>query len=131
MAAERTEGILKEPRPFVHQKSLDDFCITYELNVYTGDPNRMAETYSDLHRHILDAFNEHNVQIMSPHYESDPGDSKVVQKRDGMLRPRSPTEAMGKPSTFAPHAPPFPPPIRSRGQGSRIHRLIPVGVSSP
>jgi small-conductance mechanosensitive channel len=80
LAAERTERILKEPRPFVHQKSLDDFYITYELNAYTADPNKMAGTYSDLHRHILDVFNEHNVQIMSPHYESDPGDSKVVPK---------------------------------------------------
>jgi small-conductance mechanosensitive channel len=90
LAAERTEGILKEPRPFVLQKSLDDFCISYELNAYTGDPNKMAERYSDLHRHILDAFNEHNVQIMSPHYESDPGDSKVVPKERWYAPPAKP-----------------------------------------
>ena len=90
LAAERTEGILKEPRPFVHQKSLDDFYITYELNAYSGDPNKMAETYSDLHRHILDAFNEHNVQIMSPHYENDPGDSKVVPKERWYAPPAKP-----------------------------------------
>ena len=90
LAAERTEGILKEPRPFVHQKSLDDFCITYELNAYTGIPQRMDKTYSDLHRHILDAFNEHNVQIMSPHYQNDPGDSKVVPKERWYAPPAKP-----------------------------------------
>jgi small-conductance mechanosensitive channel len=90
LAAERTEGLLKEPRPFVHHTSLDDFYITYELNAYTGDPKKMAQTYSDLHRHIIDAFNEHNVQIMSPHYESDPGDSKVVPKERWYAPPAEP-----------------------------------------
>jgi small-conductance mechanosensitive channel len=78
--AERTEGILKEPKPFVLQRSLDDFFVTYELNAYTDSPGKMLQIYSDLHRHILDAFNEHGVQITSPHYEGDPANLKVVPK---------------------------------------------------
>ncbi len=78
--AERTEGILKEPKPFVLQRSLDDFFVTYELNAYTNTPTSMLRIYSDLHRHILDAFNEHGVQITSPHYEGDPASVKVVPK---------------------------------------------------
>ena len=37
MAAERTEGILREPQPFVLQKQLGDFCVTYEINAHCSD----------------------------------------------------------------------------------------------
>lgn len=67
-AALATENILPEPRPFVLQTALNDFHVTYELNAYTGAPHVMAQTYSDLHRNIQDAFNEGGVEIMSPHY---------------------------------------------------------------
>ncbi len=79
-AAEKTGGILKEPKPFVLKKSLDDFYINYELNAYVTAPQEMVQTYSELHQNILDAFNEAGVQIMSPHYESDPSGVKVVPK---------------------------------------------------
>jgi small-conductance mechanosensitive channel len=42
LAADRTPGLLKEPAPFVLQKSLGDFAVTYELNAYCDDPQRMA-----------------------------------------------------------------------------------------
>jgi small-conductance mechanosensitive channel len=71
LAAQRTSGILKEPPPFVLQTALNDFFITYELNAYTDQPNRMEIIYSLLHRNIQDAFNEFKVQILSPHYLGD------------------------------------------------------------
>jgi small-conductance mechanosensitive channel len=81
MAADRTDGVLEEPAPFVLHKSLDDFYIRYELNAYTDDPQRMVRTYSELHQHIVDAFNEYGVQITSPNYENDPeGGLKIVPK---------------------------------------------------
>lgn len=80
MAAERTSGLLREPPPFILQKSLDDFYVTYELNVYTDKPLGMAKTYSELHQNIQDAFNEYGVQIMSPSYRFDPERPKVVPK---------------------------------------------------
>jgi len=69
-AARDTEGINAEPSPFVLQKSLDDFYITYEINVYTSLPNSQSATYSSLHQNIQDKFNEAGVEIMSPHYKS-------------------------------------------------------------
>ncbi|HXG44412.1 MAG TPA: mechanosensitive ion channel family protein [Gemmatimonadales bacterium] len=69
-AAARTEGVLKEPAPFVLQTALNDFYVTYELNVYNESPNKMQRIYSDLHRHIQDTFNEAGVEIMSPHYSA-------------------------------------------------------------
>ncbi|HEY3387350.1 MAG TPA: hypothetical protein VGK46_12620, partial [Saprospiraceae bacterium] len=70
--------LLKEPTPWVFQKSLNDFAVTYEINGYCMDPERMYFIYTDLHRNILDVFNENNVQIMTPAYEGDPQVPKVV-----------------------------------------------------
>ena len=80
LAAERTPGLLREPAPFVLQKSLGDFCVVYEINVYCDVPAEMATLYSRLHQNILDVFNEYGVQIMTPAYEGDPGQPKVVPK---------------------------------------------------
>jgi len=79
-AAERTPGLLKDPRPFVLQTGLNDFYVSYELNAYTDRPLEMVSIYSDLHQNIQDAFNEHGVQIMSPHYLGDPAQAKIVPK---------------------------------------------------
>jgi small-conductance mechanosensitive channel len=80
LAAERTEGVLKDPQPFVLQKSLGDFAVTYEINVYIQDPVNRIKTYTALHQNIQDVFNENNVQIMTPAYEGDPEQPKVVPK---------------------------------------------------
>jgi small-conductance mechanosensitive channel len=80
MAAERTPGLLREPPPFILQKSLDDFAVTYELNVYCDRPLAMYQLYTELHRNILDVFNEYGVQIMTPSYVADPAAPKVVPK---------------------------------------------------
>ena len=80
LAAERTEGILKDPPPFVLQKQLGDFAVNYELNVYCNDPINIMMHYTALHQNVLDVFNENNVQIMTPAYEGDPPEPKVVPK---------------------------------------------------
>jgi small-conductance mechanosensitive channel len=87
MAAQRTAGLLPEPPPFVLQKALGDFCITYELNIFCDTPSSMARLYSELHRNILDVFNEYGVQIMTPAYEGDPERPKVVPKDSWFLAP--------------------------------------------
>ena len=78
LAADRTKGLRVEPKPFVLQKSLGDFAVNYELNVYCDDVRHMMQLYSDLHRNILDVFNEYNVQIMTPNYEHDTEQPKLV-----------------------------------------------------
>jgi small-conductance mechanosensitive channel len=80
MAAERTPDLLRQPPPFVLQKLLGDFCVTYELNVYCDRPKDQMRLYTSLHRNILDVFNEYGVQIMTPAYEGDPTEAKVVPK---------------------------------------------------
>jgi small-conductance mechanosensitive channel len=87
MAADRTPGLLKEPSPFVLQKALGDFAVTYEINVYCDNPQAMAVTYTMLHRNVLDLFNEYGVQIMTPAYEGDPKAPKVVPKEEWFTAP--------------------------------------------
>jgi small-conductance mechanosensitive channel len=87
MAAARTPGRLQEPPPFVLQQSLGDFAVTYELNVYCDNPQAMAQLYTVLHQNILDVFNEYGIQIMTPAYESDPAQPKVVPKGQWFMAP--------------------------------------------
>jgi len=92
LAAERTPGLLREPAPFVLQKSLGDFAVTYELNAYCDDPQRMGPLYAAMHQNILDVFNEHGVQIMTPAYEGDPEVPKIVAKDRWFLSPATPND---------------------------------------
>jgi hypothetical protein len=62
----------------VRLKRLGDFAVVYELNVRTTNVLMMGKLYAAMHRHILDVFNEFGVQIMTPAYESDPHEPKVV-----------------------------------------------------
>jgi small-conductance mechanosensitive channel len=99
-AARRTPGLLHEPPPFVLQKALGDFAVTYEVNAYCDAPHRMAVLYAELHRNILDVFNEYGVQIMTPAYEGDPDRPKVVPKERWYTapaeRPAAGLEAPGR-----------------------------------
>jgi small-conductance mechanosensitive channel len=90
LAAERTPGFLRDPAPFVLQKALGDFAVTYELNVYTDDPREMITVYSALHSNVLDVFNEYGVQIMTPAYEGDPAEAKMVSKARWFTAPAGP-----------------------------------------
>ncbi|HUF13753.1 MAG TPA: mechanosensitive ion channel family protein, partial [Longimicrobiales bacterium] len=67
-AAKKTDLILADPAPFVLQTSLNDFHVSYELNVWTLQPERMMWIHSRLHENIQDAFNEAGIEILSPSY---------------------------------------------------------------
>ena len=80
LAAERTDGLMKEPPPFVLKESLGDFAVNYEINAYCHDTVNILFIYNSLHQNILDVFNENDVQIMTPAYMKDPEIPKVVPK---------------------------------------------------
>lgn len=69
-AADRTDLLLKDPKPFVLQTSLDDFYVSYQINAYTKEPNKQASIYSQLHQNIQDCCNEVGIEILSPHYRA-------------------------------------------------------------
>jgi small-conductance mechanosensitive channel len=89
-AAERTSGLVREPRPFILLKGLGDFAVNYELNVFCANPHEMPSTYAELHRQILDVFNEYGVQIMTPAYRADTPEPKIVPREQWYAAPASP-----------------------------------------
>jgi small-conductance mechanosensitive channel len=89
-AAGRTPGLRKDPPPFVLKTALGDFCVTYEINVYCDTPQLMAAHYTALHSNILDIFNEYGIQIMTPAYEGDPEQPKIVPKDQWYTAPARP-----------------------------------------
>ena len=92
-AAEHTPGILRTPAPFVLQRALANCAVTYELNVYCANAQRMLDVYADMHRQILDVFNQYNVQIMTPLYIADPPEPKVVPPAHWYAAPAAPPQA--------------------------------------
>jgi small-conductance mechanosensitive channel len=86
-AARRTPELLAEPAPFVLQRSLGDFAVVYQLNVYKANADLLVQGYSALHQNILDVFNEYGVQIMTPAYEGDPEIPKVVPREQWYTAP--------------------------------------------
>jgi len=96
-AADRTPGLLKDPKPFVLKRELGDFYVSYEINAYSDSAEKMLQTYSTLHENILDLFNEHDVQIMSPHFERQPAEPVLVPKERWFARPAAP--AVGEKNT--------------------------------
>lgn len=69
-AALKTNYVMEEPKPFVLQTSLDDFYVSYQINVYTHEASKQSAIYSDLHQKIQDICNERGIEIMSPHYRA-------------------------------------------------------------
>lgn len=81
-AAKRVPAIASSPAPYVIQTSLADFYVSYRLVACSEEavPKQRMAVLNDLHASIQDVFNEHGVQIMSPHYVLDPRAPKVVPK---------------------------------------------------
>jgi small-conductance mechanosensitive channel len=86
-AAERTQGLRKQPKPFVAQKALQDFYVEYELFIQLDKPLGRVRILSELHGHIQDEFNIHGVQIMSPHFVLQPKNNVVVDKENWFADP--------------------------------------------
>ncbi|SEN26577.1 Mechanosensitive ion channel [Pseudomonas sp. ok272] len=88
-AARRTNGVLDDPAPQVFQTALSDFYPEYRLvaQAIPSEPRPRAVLLSMLHANIQDVFNEFNVQIMSPHYLSDPQQEKRVPREDWYKAP--------------------------------------------
>jgi small-conductance mechanosensitive channel len=67
-SAQKTDGVIDAPgkTPFVLLRDLGNYAITYEINAYTDQPNRIINIKSDLMNNILDEFKQYGVEIMSP-----------------------------------------------------------------
>ncbi|MDL2223875.1 mechanosensitive ion channel family protein [Bacteroidales bacterium OttesenSCG-928-M06] len=66
-AAEKTSDVMQTPHPFVLEQSFDDFYVTYQINVYINDANKLSQVTSELRQNIQDVFREAGIDISSPH----------------------------------------------------------------
>ena len=89
-AAERTDMVLRDPPPRVLQRALEDFYVRYQLIVALDCRANPAETLDALLANVQDAFSEHGVQIMSPHYENDPERPAIVPRDQWYAAPATP-----------------------------------------
>ncbi|HUN67165.1 MAG TPA: mechanosensitive ion channel family protein [Burkholderiales bacterium] len=89
-AAARTQGLRTEPPPFVLQRALSDFYVEYELVGRIDEPLERPYIMTRLHGNVQDLFNEHGVQILSPHYMTQPPEAVVVDKRNWYAPPAKP-----------------------------------------
>lgn len=76
-AALATKHIEHHPRPFVLAHALDDSYLTYEINAYTHYSQDLLTVYSELHKNVVDKFNEAGIEVMAPH---------IYARRDGIRR---------------------------------------------
>jgi small-conductance mechanosensitive channel len=99
LAASRTDGVLPEPAPVVYETALSDFYIEYKLVARGSDSVARPILLSRLHEQILDTFNEHGVQIMSPNFEGQPEQPVVVPPSKWFAAPATTMErkAAGRP----------------------------------
>ena len=97
-AAGRTSGVLANPEPRVFQTALSDYYPEYRLvcQASQSTAHSRAEALTMLHANIQDVFNEYGVQIMSPHYMTDPAEAKVVAKDDWYAAPAAPPDGREK-----------------------------------
>ena len=103
-AARRTLGVADAPAPRVYQTALADFYVHYRLvaQAVQKEPGARAQAQSLLCQNILDVFNEHGVQIMSPHYLGDPDEAKVVPPSRWFESPARPAHEGKPPATPGP-----------------------------
>ncbi|GHV59066.1 hypothetical protein FACS1894182_12580 [Bacteroidia bacterium] len=66
-AAQNTPNVMSEPQPFVLETNFYDFYVSYEINAYTSDANKLMEVTSDLRQAIQDKFQSAGISILSPH----------------------------------------------------------------
>lgn len=65
-AAARHADVLRDPPPYVLQRSLDDYYISYDLYAFTASVERLPAAHSRLHECIRDAFEAAGIEILSP-----------------------------------------------------------------
>lgn len=86
LAARNTSGIRQDVAPYVLQRELAEFYVNYDLVAYIERPEMYELVLSELHGNIQDIFNEHEVQIMSPNFQTQP-DKKVLAPKELWFAP--------------------------------------------
>ena len=71
-AAARVPDFAQQPAPYVLQRALQDFYVVYELCAHLTVPARRIPALARLYQEIQDLCAEQDIQILSPHWMTDP-----------------------------------------------------------
>jgi small-conductance mechanosensitive channel len=66
-AAQNTPDVMNHPQPFVLETAFNDFNVTYEINVYINDADKLCEVMSDLRENIQEKFRNAGLSMVSTH----------------------------------------------------------------
>lgn len=91
-AAARTATVQGEPSPRVLKSNLSNFYVEYQLLFQVARAQDRYAALSDVHANILDVFNEHGVQIMTPAFEGQPEGRLVVPRSQWFAAPAKPED---------------------------------------
>lgn len=92
-AALRVAGVEPEPKPWVFQRSLNDYHVGYEINCVTRLSHPQLRLYSDLHQEIQDAFARAGIEILSPAFHA-------LRDANSAILPREPDGPRPAPGGF-------------------------------
>ena len=92
-AALATDGVMRDPEPFVLQTELGDFSVAYQINAYSDRPDRMITIKSHLHENIQDVCAREGIEILSPHYRTVRNDMSLTIPPVDQMKNQSPEGA--------------------------------------
>jgi small-conductance mechanosensitive channel len=65
----KTKYVLKEPKPFVLQLSLEDFYARYQINAYTKKVESAPAIYSEMFENIQNSFRDAGLDMTAAHFQ--------------------------------------------------------------
>lgn len=65
-AADRVQGVLKEPQAYVWITKFQNYAVEYNLYVFINDIKRLPEIDAELHWKVMETCKEHGIDISTP-----------------------------------------------------------------
>jgi small-conductance mechanosensitive channel len=65
-AADKIQGVLKDPKPYVWITKFQNYAVEYTLYAFIRDIKRLPEIDAELHRAVLETCKLHNIDISTP-----------------------------------------------------------------
>ena len=65
-AARKVDEVLREPKPYVWITNFQSYAVEYVLYVFINDVKRLQEIDAELHRAVLEACREHEIDTSTP-----------------------------------------------------------------
>jgi len=65
-AANKVEGVLKEPKPYVWMTKFGDFAVEYTLYVFINQIKRLSQIEANLRKTVLETCKRHKIDISTP-----------------------------------------------------------------